>query len=138
MAEFNQLCRLWILGLQTSERCIQGDKVVSEIWSSRISDVEGYASPISAMFLALLPPGGLHQNAPHGFGRGSKEMAAVFPARVICGSDKAQIGFMNERSCVKGVPRCFLRQPRRRQFAKFLVHQRQQLTRRPIVTTGDL
>ena len=56
-------------------------------------------------------------------------MAAVLPAGGRGGFDEPQIRLVDEGGRVQGVARGFLRHPGGRQFAQFLVDQRQQLLR---------
>jgi hypothetical protein len=77
-------------------------------------------------FEGLLSPGSFNENAPHGFGRGSEEMAAAVPL-LASGTDQAEPGFMHKSGglqCVAGgFPGHFLG----RELSEFLIHQRKQL-----------
>src|SRR6266568_4413436 len=72
-----------------------------------------------------LAPGVFHQDTPHGFAGGGKEMAASLPARLTI-ADEPQPGFMDQRSGLERLARGFLGHLMRCETAKFLINQRQQ------------
>ena len=75
------------------------------------------------MFDVLLPPGLIDQDPPHGRGSGPKRVRAIGK---IFFADQSQIGLMNQCSRVESVPGRFVDEPGGGQFAKFIIHQRQQ------------
>ncbi len=71
-------------------------------------------------------PRPIHQDAPHGFRGGGKEMAATVPVDFV-GFGKAQPGFMHKGSGLQGLAGRFVGHTCGRQFAQFVVDQWQQL-----------
>ena len=67
------------------------------------------------------------QNAPPCFGRRGKEVAAAVPLLLRAVPDEPQIGFVNQSSRLKRLPRLLLGEPLGREFAQLLVDQRQKL-----------
>ena len=75
----------------------------------------------------VLAAGILDEDPPHRLGRGREEMAAVLPALVVRGADQAQVGLVNQRRRLERLAGVFSCQLLRRQLAKLLVDQGQQL-----------
>ena len=68
------------------------------------------------------------ENASHGFSRSSEEMPPVFPRMLaFAATDQPQVCLMDQCGRLQCLPWLFLSQLRRRQFAKFVVDQRQQV-----------
>jgi hypothetical protein len=76
----------------------------------------------------LFPPGTLDQDMPHGLSSGGIEMLAAFPLLLIAAS-KPKPRFVNQGRGLKGVIGGLADHFRRREFAKFVVNQRQQFLR---------
>jgi hypothetical protein len=76
-----------------------------------------------ARFLA----GAIHENAPHGLGRGAEEMASAVPGPLVIGAHQAQPRFMDQRGRLEGLPGGFTGHALRRQPAEFPINQREQL-----------
>src|SRR5207253_6984897 len=86
----------------------------------------------TTMLDPLLSPGGLDENAAHGFAGGSKEMTAAVPAlfglRRIPARHQSQVRLVDQCGCFQCLPRLFLGQLVRSEFAQLVVHERQELS----------
>jgi hypothetical protein len=65
---------------------------------------------LPAMLDALLATRLLHEDASHGLGRGSEEMAAMCPSLLLFHIHQANIRFVDERRGLQGMTRRFVRQ----------------------------
>src|SRR6516225_761122 len=89
---------------------------------------ERLARSVSAPLDALLAPRALHEDAPHGFGRGGEEVAAAIPVFTTL-ANQAEICLMDESRGLERLPRRFVGQPVPRQPPQFLVDEWQELRR---------
>ncbi len=128
--QLHQLGGLGILGSQSDERLIDGQQFSGHGRGHgvRLQEINPLSS--SSVHDGRLPPGLLHEDPPHGLGRGRKEVAARLPALSLIRRDEPQIRLVDERRRLEGVSCRLLRHPRRGQPAQLIVHQRQQLLRR--------
>src|SRR5262249_37500506 len=95
---------------------------------NQILAIEVQAPPAgSAAFDASLASGVVNQDATHGLSGGSKEVAAAVPVLRFLTFYQAGIGFVNKSRGLERLPRLLLRQLLRRQLAKFIVDERQEL-----------
>src|SRR5262245_46133474 len=85
------------------------------------------APPSAAAFDASLATGVVDKDAPHGLSGSGKEMAAAVPVLRFLPFHQAEIGFMNKSRGLERLARSLLRQLLRRQLAKFVVDERQEL-----------
>lgn len=76
--------------------------------------------------------GAFDDDAPHRLGRRGEELAPARPRRVFAGQPQPRL--MHQRRGLEGVVGGLLRHLRRRQLAKFLVNQREQLVGGPGIT----
>ena len=87
--------------------------------------IERHALLTAAVAKPPFTPDVFHQDAPHGFGRGGKEMATSFPARLAV-SDQSQPCFVDQRRGLKRLSRRLLAHLVGCETAQFLINQRQQ------------
>jgi hypothetical protein len=74
-----------------------------------------------------LAAGVLDQNPPHCFRRRGEEMPSVVPLWSLLDADQPQIGLMHQGGRLQSLAGVLAGHTDRRQFAEFLIHQRQQL-----------
>ena len=67
----------------------------------------------------------VHENAPHDTSGNGQEMRPVLPRNVFC-VDQAQIGFIDERRCLKTVPGTLSCHAPSRDLVKLLLYERNQ------------
>ena len=79
-------------------------------------------------FRAVSPPGALHQDPAHGFGRRGKEMGAILPRRLAIGPEP-QPGLVDQRGGLQGLAGRLLGHLVRGESAQLFVNQRQQFFR---------
>lgn len=72
----------------------------------------------------------IEQNSPHRLGRRVKEAAPAVPVLLRLASHQPHLGLVDQRRRLQRLPRLLMGDLRRRQFPKFLIHQRQKLLRR--------
>jgi hypothetical protein len=115
------------VAFQSAQRLVERDEVV--IPGHGINEIFGKvnAQPSAAVFVGLFAPGLIYEDAAHGLGGGGKEVAAAVPRMVCRCIDKSQVGFMHKCRRLERLSRFFLCQPLRREFAEFVVNERQQL-----------
>ena len=93
----------WVLGGEPGEGIVQNEELfVRNIGLGR--DI-GQLDPtsVAAVLLGPLSPGGIHEDAAHGFRRCCEEVAAVVPAEFIGGPDQAEVGFVATRMVYSSV-----------------------------------
>lgn len=87
-------------------------------------DVESLVVP--AALLPAFGAGAIDQDPAHCFGCGCEKVAATVPAGLGV-AQKSQIGFVNEGGGLQCLPWLLMSQLCRRELAKFVVNERQQL-----------
>src|SRR5436190_1670371 len=99
--------------------------------------IKVHTDATAAAFLALLVPRVIDKNPPHGFGGSGKEMAAAVPQILSQWVEQTQVGFVNQRRRFERLPRFFLGQLLRSQFAKLIVNERKEVFRGMGIALGN-
>ena len=89
-------------------------------------DVQVDTLPGAAVPNPLLPARALHQDPPHGFGRGREEMPPALPVGILR-ADQSNVGFVDQRRRLERMSGRFLRELLGGQEAQLLVEHRQKL-----------
>ena len=76
---------------------------------------------------SVLGSGPFDEDATHGLGRSSEEVAPALPPLDLLDVHQAQVGLVHQGGGLQGLTRLFLGQLVRRQFAQFVVDERQEL-----------
>jgi hypothetical protein len=128
--QLHELGRLGVFGGQASESGVEGEKIVSIIWSRDGDVVKGYASAITPVLGSALSPSGVDQNAPHRLGGRGEEVPATLPVWGQLDIDQPQIRLMYESGWLQGLPGMLVRQASRRELFQLFVNQGEQALRR--------
>ena len=76
-----------------------------------------------------LLPSLFHQDPPHGLGRRCEEVPPAVPVLRLLDVDQPNIGLVNQRGGLQGLPRPFVGKLRGGQFTQLFIDQRQELLR---------
>jgi hypothetical protein len=116
-----------VLGSKPGEGCIQGEQLfVRNVGLGR--DVgQLHPAAVAAVLVGLLPSGGIHQNAAHGFCRGGEEVSPAFPSRNVPRPDEPKVRFVNEGGRLQGLIGGLARHPSGGELAQLVVYEREQV-----------
>lgn len=129
-SEFDDLSRDRVLALQLCQSVIQRNKILAMGIQTDFDLLEFDAATVAAPFEPFLVPSPIDDNAAHRLRGGGKEVPPAIPLLSFPPIDKAQIGFVDQRGCLQRVSRSLLRHLFRRESAKFVVNQGQELRTR--------
>ncbi len=125
IAEFHQLGLLRLDLGEAGERLVERDEVVIH---GRRGDgqIVGIVSVQPAAVLGgLLAACGFDEDAPHGLGRGGKEVAAMVPPVAVGRADQPEVRFVDQGGRLEGVADRLGGQTGGGETAKLVVDQRQ-------------
>ena len=123
--ELDQLGFDQVLGRQL----IQGDEIFARLRGVRQVRLEIMSNQAAAVSGGLFPASLIDEDAPHGLGSGSEEMAAVLPARGGVRFDEPQIRLMHESCRVQGVAGGLVHHARGGELPQLVVDEREQVGR---------
>src|SRR5262249_40131452 len=109
VAQFYDLSGQGIRLLEAIQGVAQVDQVVPRFVTNPDHLFQVHATLPTPMPDSPLAPGVLDENAAHGLGRRSEEMAAPVPALPLVDAEQTQVGFMNEGRRLERLARLFLR-----------------------------
>lgn len=121
--QFDEIGLERVLGRQLIQGPVQGDQVFARLRLRGQIRFEVVADESATVPIGHFSPGVIDQDAPHGLGGGSEEMAAMNPTLGVGWSDQSQIRFMNESSRLQSVSGRFHGQSRRGKGAQLGVDQ---------------
>ncbi len=108
IAQFDQPRCLRVLGGQPGEGGVELHQVVTEVRSRHRDIVEEDPIPVTAVFRASFPTGGIDENAPHCVGGGSEEVSSAFPHLGLLDIDQPHVRLVNKSGWLQGLARMFL------------------------------
>lgn len=137
VAKFDELSLDRIARSELVERFVQSQQVLRGLWSSDLQVVQPLLDLSAAALLTAPTSGGFHQDAAHGLGCGSKEMAAMVPLVAARCTHQPNICLVNESGRLKRVSGRLGSQPGSGKAAQLVVDQGQQLSGRMRVAPVD-
>src|SRR5262249_57440371 len=109
---------------QSGRRRVQRQEVISRVRGRRHDVIQGDAVPAAAVLGAPLPPGVVHQDVTHGFGRCGEEVAAAVPVPFQA-THQAEISLVDQGGGLESLSGLLVGQFLGGQPAQLLVDQRQ-------------
>jgi hypothetical protein len=129
MAKFHHAGGDWIFFGQSGQGVVECQQ--ASVWVG-LGDVSKFDSLSStAALLTISMAGGFDEDAAHGLGGGSEEVASAVELLV---ANEPKIGFMDECGGVESVVLCFGGHARGGELSQLVVDQRQQIGGGPAVT----
>ena len=125
--EVSQLHQFRLLRIKFGESrqgFVQGEQIIRGRFDKTRHFGQADSLAIATMSLALSSSSSVDEDLSHRFGRDTEKMFAIIEASV---ADQFQIGLVNQCRGIQSLPWLLLGHPRCRQFAQFVVDQRQQL-----------
>ena len=108
VTQVHELRTLRIGGGELGQGGVEGQQIFADFGGGHRVFVDTDMDSVAAAFEAPFPTASLNQDPAYGLGGGGEEMAAVVPARLRAIGDQPQVGLMDERGRLKGLPRFFL------------------------------
>ena len=107
---------------------IEIDQVVGRrVVGDEAVEIERLAAPAPAALEPLAVAGPIEQDPPHGLGRGREKMAAAVPGLARIRPDETQVGFVDKRRRLEGLPWTSMAPMPRGQASQLVVNQGQQV-----------
>jgi hypothetical protein len=129
--EVTQLDHLGLLGVHGGEplqSVVDGEDTLIGVRGRDFDPIEIRALLPAAVARGELAPGGIDEQAAHGFRGDGEEMGVVLELSLAIGVHQTQPGFVHQRRRLQGVPGPFTRHLRRSEPPQFFIDKTQKLT----------